>query len=81
MIEEDALIKQAMGVGLRRSGDAAVLSEKAIRSAVAWASDEKRAPPYVEREDDILVTTSRLRFEIDYLRSVARYAVTVLETP
>ena len=67
-------MKSIRGRGVRRSVDSAVLSEKAIKSAIAWASDEKRLPPYVERQEDILLATDRLRFEIDYLKAIAAFA-------
>jgi hypothetical protein len=42
--------------------------------------DEKRMPPYVERQEDMLLATDRLRFEIDYLKAIAAYASIVPET-
>ncbi len=44
-------------------------------------SDDKREPPYIRREGDILTARPRLKFEIDYLKAIAAYASTVPGTP
>jgi hypothetical protein len=75
-IEEDILVKQIMKMRLKRSADGSELSEAAIKNAIAWVSDDKRDPPYIRREGDILTARPRLKFEIDYLKAIAVHAAT-----
>jgi hypothetical protein len=75
-IEEDVLVARIKKMRLKRSADGSELSESAIKNAIAWVSDDKRDPPYIRREGDILTARPRLKFEIDYLRAVAAYTTT-----
>jgi hypothetical protein len=78
-IEEEALVKLVRSKGVRRSAESAIITETTIKSALAWVSDAKRMPPYVERLEEMLLATPRLRFEIDYLRVIAEYAPLIPE--
>ena len=80
-IEEDILVRRILAMSFKRTKESTQLSEPAVRSAVKWACQEERKPPYLIREDDILIATRRLRFEIDYLKAIAEHCSRNSDTP
>jgi len=78
-IEEDVLVTRIRKMRLKRSADGSELSEGGIKNAIAWVAEDKRDPPYIRREGDLLTARPRLKFEIDYLRTIAARAARVVK--